>query len=65
MIDGNSSAQLFSERTSHSTLQIFLSGLFISMTVWVIAKGVNNGIAKMSKILSENLDIINVNSINE
>jgi NSS family neurotransmitter:Na+ symporter len=51
MIDGNSSAQLFSERTSHSTLQIFLSGLFISMTVWVIAKGVNNGIAKMSKIL--------------
>ena len=51
MIDGNGSAELFNERTSHSTLQIFLSGLFISMTVWVIAKGVNNGIAKMSKIL--------------
>ena len=50
-IDGNTSAQLFSERTSHSSLQIFLSGIFISMTIWVISKGVNNGIAKMSKIL--------------
>jgi len=50
-IDGNNSAQLFNERANHPILQIFLSGFFISMTVWVIAKGVNNGIAKMSKIL--------------
>ena len=50
-INGSTSAQLFSERTSHSSLQIFLSGIFISMTIWVISKGVNNGIAKMSKIL--------------
>jgi NSS family neurotransmitter:Na+ symporter len=50
-IDGANSAQLFNERTNHPILQIFLSGFFISMTVWVIAKGVNNGIAKISKIL--------------
>jgi len=50
-VDGSSSAQLFNERTSHSSLQILLSGLFISMTVWVIAQGVNNGIARISKIL--------------
>ncbi|MBT7276310.1 MAG: sodium-dependent transporter [Woeseiaceae bacterium] len=50
-IDGTNSAQLFNERANHPILQIFLSGFFISMTVWVIAKGVNNGIAKMSKIL--------------
>ena len=57
-IDGNTSAQLFSERTSHSSLQIFLSGIFISMTVWVISKGVNNGIAKMSKILMPMLFVL-------
>ena len=58
MIDGNTSAQLFSERTSHSSLQIFLSGIFISMTIWVISKGVNNGIAKMSKILMPMLFVL-------
>ena len=57
-INGNTSAQLFSERTSHSSLQIFLSGIFISMTVWVISKGVNNGIAKMSKILMPMLFVL-------
>tara|TARA_B110000438_G_scaffold129982_1_gene126212 strand:- start:6609 stop:7973 length:1365 start_codon:yes stop_codon:yes gene_type:complete len=57
-IDGNTSAQLFSERTSHSSLQIFLSGIFISMTIWVISKGVNNGIAKMSKILMPMLFVL-------
>jgi len=57
-IDGNTSAQLFSERTSHPSLQIFLSGIFISMTIWVISKGVNNGIAKMSKILMPMLFVL-------
>tara|TARA_B100000959_G_scaffold56465_1_gene58884 strand:- start:315 stop:1679 length:1365 start_codon:yes stop_codon:yes gene_type:complete len=57
-IDGNASAELFNQRTSHSNLQILLSGFFISMTVWVIAKGVNNGIARISKILMPLLFIL-------
>ena len=50
-INGESSGNLFNQRTANSNLQILLSAMFISMTVWVIARGVNKGIAKVSKIL--------------
>ena len=57
-INGESSGNLFNQRTADSSLQIFLSGIFISMTVWVIARGVNKGIAKVSKILMPLLFVI-------
>ena len=57
-INGESSGNLFNQRTADSSLQILLSGIFISMTVWVIARGVNKGIAKVSKILMPLLFVI-------
>ena len=49
--DGESSAGLFAQEIARPLRQAMLHGAFMVMTVVVVARGVNNGIATMSKIL--------------
>lgn len=49
--DGESSAGLFAQEIARPWRQASLHGAFMAMTVAVVARGVNNGIAMMSKIL--------------
>ena len=50
-INGESSGYLFNQRTANSNLQILLSAMFISMTVWVIARGLTRELPKSQKYL--------------
>ncbi len=45
----------FGERVNKTLNQVLLHAGFIVMTVWVVAKGLNNGIERMSKILMPSL----------
>lgn len=49
--DGGASQETFGERIEQPLYQAMLHGVFMAMTVWVVARGVNNGIERASKIL--------------
>ncbi len=49
--DARASQNTFGDRIGRPWLQASLHGLFVAMTVWVIAMGVNDGIERMSRIL--------------
>jgi len=49
--DGASSQNFFNTRIDEPAYQAGLHGLFVAMTVWVVANGVNKGIERASKIL--------------
>lgn len=49
--DGVASGDTFNDRINRTAYQVFLHGLFIAMTVFVVARGVNRGIERASKIL--------------
>jgi NSS family neurotransmitter:Na+ symporter len=49
--DKNIAQSIFSQRAELPIYQAFIHGIFISMTIWVVARGINNGIEKISKIL--------------
>lgn len=53
--DGTASQNKFGEQIDRPAYQSLLHGAFIAMTVWVIARGVNDGIEKASKILMPTL----------
>ena len=49
--DKSIAQSIFSQRVELPMYQAFIHGIFISMTIWVVARGINNGIEKISKIL--------------
>lgn len=49
--DGGASQAAFGERIEQPLYQAMLHGVFMAMTVWIVARGVNNGIERASKIL--------------
>lgn len=49
--DGGASGAAFGQRINQPAYQAMLHALFMAMTVWVIARGVNNGIERASRIL--------------
>ncbi len=49
--NADSSANVFGERMENAVTQVLLHGAFIAMIVWVISKGLNNGIERASKIM--------------
>ena len=49
--DGVSSQNVFAARIDAPAYQASLHGLFVAMTVWVVANGVNKGIERASKLL--------------
>ena len=49
--DANQSEVVYGQRTGRAVTQVMLHGMFVAMTVWVIAKGLHNGIERMSKIM--------------
>lgn len=49
--DATSSQNAFGTRIDAPVYQAMLHGLFVAMTVWVVARGVNKGIERASKIL--------------
>ena len=49
--DANASTDVFHERVSKPVNQVLLHGVFVAMTVWIVAKGINDGIERMSKIM--------------
>ena len=49
--DGASSQNFFGTRIDQPGYQASLHGLFVAMTVWVVANGVNKGIERASKVL--------------
>lgn len=50
-LDGATSAETFDQRINQPVYQVFLHGLFMAATIWIVARGVNNGIERASKIL--------------
>ena len=50
-LTASSSADVFDQRISKTVNQVFLHGTFVAMTVWVISKGLNDGIERMAKIM--------------
>jgi len=53
--DGPASQQIFATQIGKPVYQSLLHGAFIAMTAWVVARGVNNGIERASKILMPTL----------
>jgi NSS family neurotransmitter:Na+ symporter len=49
--DGSSSGDTFNLRIDEPGYQATLHGLFVALTVWVVANGVNRGIERATKIL--------------
>lgn len=49
--DGGASQSAFGQRIDKPGYQVLLHGSFIAMTVWVVARGVNRGIERASKVL--------------
>jgi len=49
--DAAKSEAVFNERVNQTVIQVLLHGAFVAMTVWVLAKGLNNGIERMAKIM--------------
>ncbi len=49
--DARVSADVFSQRIDRPVFQASLHGAFIAATVWAIARGVNDGIERLSKII--------------
>ena len=49
--DATRSEIVYGQRTGRAVTQVVLHGIFVAMTVWVIAKGLHNGIERMSKIM--------------
>lgn len=49
--DASTSGNTFGERIDRPLFQSFLHGTIIAATAWAIARGVNDGIEKLSKIL--------------
>jgi len=49
--DGTSSQNTFGTRIDAPVYQASLHALFVAMTVWVVARGINKGIERASKIL--------------
>ena len=49
--DAAKSEAVFNQRMDQALIQVLLHGIFVAMTVWVIAKGLNKGIERMAKIM--------------
>ena len=49
--DADASQTTFETRINSSVYQVLLHGTFVAATVWVIAKGINRGIERLSRIL--------------
>ena len=49
--DADASQTHFVTRSNNSTYQVFLHGTFIAATGWIIAKGINRGIERLSRVL--------------
>jgi len=49
--DGATSQEAFVSRAGQSAYQVLLHGLFIALAVWVVARGINRGIERASRIL--------------
>lgn len=49
--DARTSERTFTERSARSVYQVSLHGAFIAATVWAIARGVNEGIEKIAKVI--------------
>lgn len=56
--DGSAAGSAFEARIDQPAYQAMLHALFMAMTVWVIARGVNNGIERASKILLPALFVV-------
>lgn len=54
-LDGATSQSTFNERIGRPGYQMMLHGIFVAMTVWVVANGINKGIERASKILMPTL----------
>lgn len=57
-LDGVSSQNTFNERISRPGYQVMLHGVFIAMTVWIIANGINKGIERASKVFMPALFLV-------
>ncbi|MGI9264684.1 MAG: sodium-dependent transporter [Gammaproteobacteria bacterium] len=57
-LDGMSSQNTFNERISRPGYQVMLHGVFIAMTVWIVANGINKGIERASKIFMPALFLV-------
>ena len=49
--DATRSEIVYGQRTGRAVTQAMLLGIFVAMIVWVIAKGLHNGIERISKIM--------------
>ena len=49
--DAGTSQNVFGERVDKPVYQASLHGAFIAMTIWVVARGVNDGIERATKLL--------------
>lgn len=49
--DAGQSEAVFSQRMDQAATLVLLHGAFVAITVWVIAKGLNNGIERMAKVM--------------
>ncbi len=49
--DAGQSEAVFNQRMDQTATLVLLHGAFVAITVWVIAKGLNNGIERMAKIM--------------
>jgi NSS family neurotransmitter:Na+ symporter len=56
--DGDTSGQTFNLRADDPVYQASLHALFVAMTAWVVANGVNKGIERASRILMPTLFIV-------
>lgn len=57
-LDGTSSQNTFNERISRPGYQVMLHGIFIAMTVWIIANGINKGIERAAKVFMPALFLV-------
>lgn len=57
-LDGASSQNTFNERISRPGYQVMLHGVFVAMTVWIVANGINKGIERASKVFMPALFIV-------
>ena len=57
-LDGTSSPNTFNERISRPGYQAMLHGVFIAMTVWIIANGINKGIERAAKVFMPALFLV-------
>jgi NSS family neurotransmitter:Na+ symporter len=56
--DAITSQNTFGEQIDRPVLQAFLHALFVALTVWVVAAGINKGIERASRILMPALFIV-------